>query len=514
MNNSPFDEHIKKQLGNIHPEVPTYIWENIVAKKEKRAPAGLLFRLSGNRIKFILSLFIVSASGVLLVNYFYKNHSSNPAELNLISAPVTKATKTTNNAASYPASQNSTTRVAVNNTLEKNENRTSYPAVAENRWAGLTMNEKSEHAGKRSAAGNNIEVETADAISSVLSTPAHNKIPGKTKSRPAAGENKDEDAGDPAFIQAKNNTVGFAAKMRLAVENAGLEYPAVTAITLDNSATSNNRNDILLANYFLLLNVAPVEKIFSFNVKNISLTALTIPCPESEKNAAGNKRYIEIYGGPDYAFRSFNDTANSAYLQKRKESTRFSSAFSLGLRYTRVFNNAVSFRTGLNYSQVNEKFSYVQGHIVQLVYLINDQGDTTGSYASTGTRYKTTYNRYKTVDIPLIFGYEMGNSRLHTNINAGLIVNAYSWQKGDVLDTNDQPVNITTGKSRSPYQFKTNVGIGFTGGVSFYYKLTNRLHILAEPWLRYNFSAANKAEITLKQKYTTTGVRIGLRIDL
>ena len=93
------------------------------------------------------------------------------------------------------------------------------------------------------------------------------------------------------------------------------------------------------------------------------------------------------------------------------------------------------------------------------------------------------------------------------------MINIYSWQKGDVLDTAYQPVNITTGKASSPYQFKTNAGIGVTGGISFYYRLTGKLYFLAEPYFRYNFSAANKADITLKQKYTTTGLRLGLRMD-
>jgi hypothetical protein len=57
------------------------------------------------------------------------------------------------------------------------------------------------------------------------------------------------------------------------------------------------------------------------------------------------------------------------------------------------------------------------------------------------------------------------------------------------------------------------MGIGFIGAVSVYYKLTNRLHLLAEPYFRYNFSPASKADLTLKQKFTTAGLRIGLRLD-
>ena len=98
--------------------------------------------------------------------------------------------------------------------------------------------------------------------------------------------------------------------------------------------------------------------------------------------------------------------------------------------------------------------------------------------------------------------------------SSGVIVNIYSWQKGDVLDTAYRPVNITTGKNSSPYQFKTNAGIGFIGAVSVYYKLNDKIHLMAEPYFRYNFSSMNKESITLKQKYQTAGLRLGIRLDL
>jgi hypothetical protein len=237
-------------------------------------------------------------------------------------------------------------------------------------------------------------------------------------------------------------------------------------------------------------------------------------CPSIEKDAAGNKAYVEIYAGPDVAFRNLSDTGNSTYLQKRKESTSFTSAYSAGLRYTQVFSNGMSIRAGINYSQINEKFTYVQGNLVQVTYIIDANGDTTGSYITTGTRYKTTHNKFRTIDIPLLVGYEMGNGRIHANINAGVIVNAYSWQKGEVLDSALKPVSINTGKTSSPYQFKTNIGVGFLAGVSLYYKLNEKIHILAEPYFRYSLTPMSKENLTFKQKYNTAGLKLGVRFDL
>ena len=238
-----------------------------------------------------------------------------------------------------------------------------------------------------------------------------------------------------------------------------------------------------------------------------------IPCPEVEKNAAGSKRYIEIYGGPDYVFRSFSDTANSVYLQQRKASAKYLFAYSAGIRYTRVFGSGMSIRTGLNYSQINEQFTSEKGRVIQNVYIINSNGDTTGTYAQTGTLYKTSTNKYKNIDIPISVGYEMGNGRIHSNINVGALVNISSKQTGFVLDKNGTAIEITSGKTSSPYQYKTKAGVSFIGAASVYYKLNDRFHVMAEPYVRLSLSPATKAELSLKEKFHTTGIRFGIRMD-
>ena len=241
---------------------------------------------------------------------------------------------------------------------------------------------------------------------------------------------------------------------------------------------------------------------------------LSIPCPKAEKDAAGNKKYVEIYGGPDYVFKTISDTSQSSYAQQRKESTKLAFAYSAGLRYTRVFRNGMSFRTGVNYSQVNEAFTYVQGHITRNVYITNNNGDTTGTYSVTGTQYTKSTNKFRSIDVPLVIGYEAGNGRLHTNINAGAMVNVMSRETGYVLDKNGVPVDISPGKQSTIYKYKTNAGVSLTAAVSVYYKLNERVHVLAEPYFKYSLSPVTKSELSLKQKYHTAGLRLGLRLDL
>ena len=75
-------------------------------------------------------------------------------------------------------------------------------------------------------------------------------------------------------------------------------------------------------------------------------------------------------------------------------------------------------------------------------------------------------------------------------------------------------VDITSGKTASIYQYKTNAGISLLGSLSVYYKLNDKLHIMAEPYFRYSLSSFTKPDITLKEKFHTVGVKFGLRWDL
>lgn len=519
-NNSPFDDHIKKQFGNYTPEVPPHVWENIVARKEQKKPGGFLFNLRGKPFTIILFLVIATGAGALLVHNIYENDPGVKTAKGDQSIAITtikdggniinEAKKGSEELTNNQTQQSSTLpvqNVNANNEVAVAKNSNSDPTKPETRNNNAAVSNKNFQV--EDAQNKNVDANTAEVLSS-KTTGKH--LVKKKPAMPGLATGIIDEETDASLVSTKNKSRNSAGRSAIAIQSpatgnssAEQDQPDVNAAT-----TISNSEDIAVENRYIFLN-KPAEKTFDFSVKSLGLPALNIPCPGG-KNGNVNK-YFEIYGGPDYAFRSFNDTANSVYLQKRKESTSVSSAFSVGLRFTKVFNSGLSFRTGVNYSQVNEKFKFEQGHIVQLVYMINDNGDTTGSYATTGTRYKTTHNRYRTIDIPLLLGYETAFKRFRANFNAGLIVNAYSWQRGDLLDSAYQPVNITTGKTNSAYQFKTNVGLGVTGGVSLYYRLKGNTYFLAEPYFRYNFSAANKAEITLKQKYTTLGLRLGLRID-
>jgi hypothetical protein len=465
-NNRQFDEHIKEQFSNYSPDVHPRIWENIIAEKDKKRPAGFWVSMFNGRNKLLLLGLIIALSSGGAWIYFNKNLTGT----NLLTAAENKKAK------------------AYNNT-----------GIKENiRPADQEINPSDLNSGQIIIADNKNSANTDPSLLSNGGIKAQ-IYPPSAQSDDTENSTANTGNGNKKYYTGLGNILINTTSPALS-EDEEDEYEGQG--TLLGRLTFN-------AEKYTVKRKTGKQEPLSFN------PIIYLPdCPSFEKDAAGNKKYFEFYAGPDYAIRSLQDTGNSAYLQKRKESTKFKSGYSAGVRYTKVFNNSMSVRGGVNYSQINEKFTFSQGNVIQVTYIINSNGDTIGSYTTTGTRYKTTINRYRSIDIPIVVGYELGNGKLHANINAGAVVNIYSWQNGDVLDTAGNPVSITTGKGSTPYQFKTNAGVGFIGAVSVYYKLNDRLHIMAEPYFRYNFSPMNKESITLKQKYQTAGLRLGIRLDL
>jgi hypothetical protein len=464
-NNRQFDEHIKEQFKNYAPEVHPRIWENIIAEKNKKRPTGFWVSMFNGRNKLLmLGLIITLSSGGALI-YFNKNFTVDNKQT---------------------AVENKNIKTDINKGITKND---------------LPVNQKLSDDNL-----NTIQVTKAENCT-VVNTDQSLLLNDVIKVGITSPSVQTDEDNSSTAKTGKGNKKYYTGLGNVLVNTTS---PALTEVEDEyvGQGTLLGRLTYNAEKYTIKRNTDKQEPL-SFN------PIIYLPdCPTIEKDAAGNKRYFEFYAGPDYTFRSFHDTGNSAYLQKRKESTEFKSGFSAGVRYTRVFKNSMSVRGGVNYSQINEKFTFNQGNIIQVIYIINNNGDTVGSFTTTGSRYKTTINRYSSIDIPVVVGYEIGNGKLHANINAGPVINIYSWQNGEVLDTAGNPVSITTGKGSSQYQFKTNAGVGFIGAVSVYYKLNDRLHIMAEPYFRYNISSMNKESITLKQKYQTAGLRLGIRLDL
>ncbi len=453
MKNKLFDDFVQKQFDGYKPEVGAHIWENIARQKEKQKPVGFWFSNVGK----VAATFLVILSSIAIGYYFMYNKNTSTKEISI------------------------------------NKQKNSLPTInSKQENSATTINKDKENLTTIEQAQPKEEVVTT-------STNAINKnsiVSQNRKNNTLSVEPNPIEENDVTKIIGKNKNLKENTKINISKNEEDENINNVLIATITNA-------DFINENHLFI----PTVK-----TKKLPIIAF-VPCPEAEKNAAGNKKYIEIYGGPDYIFKSYADTGNT-YIAQRKASTGIHYAFSAGVRYTKVFGSGVSFRIGVNYSQINERFIAFNGYVLERVVQVNSIGDTIANYTTASVQYKKSTNVYRTIDIPIQAGFEFGNGRLHTNLSAGAIVNISSKQTGSAVDPSGNVIDLSSAKTNSKYQYKSNVGVSFLGSASVYYKLNEKLHLMAEPYIRYSLSPMTKDEITFSQKFHTVGIRLGLRKDL
>lgn len=514
----PIDDLFKDRFSNHEPALPADAWEKLQAARAGKKHRGALpwWRRFGWAI---LLLITISAALVFWIPTRLSrtnlpqpitNQQTEPTANPITRAadaaastarPVTSTNPTTNNSSqetnlsngTSPTSATPSSQAAITTPAKAPKTPTNQPALISNSTHSLSIRPK----------------ETAESTVQQSNTVIQgNKTDRKNK--PTINQRR-----NPAVAQAnQQEEMEEAPTLVESSQQASTRARTNSLITASETEDATTGADGAQRNYMSLVHALVHERTNLTSGLQVERKYYP-PCPALERDAAANKQYLEWYVGPDLGLKTQSDTGNSAYLQKRRESTQFLWAFSAGFRYTRVFQNGVSFRTGINFSQITERFRWVQANYVQVNYTINPTtGDTTGTTSTRGTRYKTTYNRFRSIDVPLLLGYETGFGKFKLNAHAGALVNMYGWQRGEVLDTALRPVSITTGKGSPLYQYRTNLGIGLTGGVSFYYGLNDNWQILAEPYFRYNLTPMSREGLTYREKYNVLGLRIGLRRNL
>jgi len=264
----------------------------------------------------------------------------------------------------------------------------------------------------------------------------------------------------------------------------------------------------------------------NFNIGNVPQPNNKPSCP-TISGPRRNDLYIEVYGSPDYTLRSFSNTsAFNGYVAQRKTTEDNRNGFSTGVRIAKNINEKMLLKAGFNYSQINERLRVINENEKQLTQIITIRtiirapGDTlfirdTTYFEQTGTRYRTFYNRYRFIDLPIMFSYEFGNPDLLSfAINAGPVINIASFYKGSILDTGYNPVQITTAKGSAANNWRHNIGIGFMGSIAVYKRMNERLQVFAEPYFRYNFKPVTQNSNVVNQRYFISGMQLGLRYNL
>ena len=288
----------------------------------------------------------------------------------------------------------------------------------------------------------------------------------------------------------------------------------------------DNRNDNIIGNQ-----ISNTKPNLSFPklpfVGDLSLNhTFDIAAPECPTfgGGTGGGLYVDLYYSHDFGFRNLKAKATeySQYATARDNSEQAQYSFSAGFRIAFRTSSGFGIKSGLNYSQINEKFKYIDpdASLIRTIITIDTvlvNGQTTvvtdtSTYRIPGALDITTYNRYKFFDIPILATYEGNlNDKFYYNINGGVLLNLSFSQKGRFLSPTDQPVWFTSGMPGKYDAFKMSAGISLYGSFGLYYRWNEHIDFTLEPNMRIYSSSLTLNGYPLEQSYVTTGLITGIR---
>ncbi len=463
-NDFAFDSFVKDQLVNLIAPVPADLWEKVKPAEEKRR--RIFFFLPRTSMIAASLLLLVFAGSVSAYLYYQKVHSGEVSSTN--------GTGNSGSSAGIVKWQKKSDRITANAAEEKSV---------------LPNNQNS-------------------SIGSVIKTNIKNST--------------------VAFLNSSNGIIkssqGIPAKLPINRSENNFIQPNISTEADIAIAESYNgakkAGSAFIANKRNIYNASLEKSISYFNesgkLKNI------IICP-SDRKSRNTDWDLEIYMGPDYAAKSvISNNATPQFLSRKDSSETAGISYSAGFRIVKPINDHFSIKTGLNFTQINEKFSYRSENEIKTTTIVTQRiiirapGDTitisdTSTLQQIGFKNNNVKNRYRSIDIPILFGYQFGDDNLRIGINAGVMVNLTSWYQGMIFDSSFTPQTVN---KSSDMVYKKNIGLGLYAGLSFMKRLNYNTHIFAEPYFRYNLSDMNMPGSAYKQRFSIGGLSLGLRFNL
>ncbi len=469
MTDNQFDNFFREKLRDHTAPVPVGLWEKIRPENEKRPKGFFLRKINGTGL-MVAALLV---SSVIIGLLTYQHASSVPVTEAALKQPTTITNSNLNNTTSE---NNSTLQPTPNNSI------ITADSMIENE------EEPSNHFVKNTMVAEPTTVNATQKISLQEATASSNGL-----------------------MPLQKNDLDVSS-----IDNAS-DATNYVAAHVNQGSLFFNPSSLNAAN-------GKVNKNLAANGHDKFIKSTIIICPTIRGRSNFNPDWgLELFASPDYSFKSVtNVSASQQYLDKKDSSEQMQIGYSAGFRLVKPLNDHILLKTGLQYSQMNQKFTYRNENEVKTTTVITTRsiirspGDTvivtdTSTLQQIGYSVKTIHNHFRSIDIPLTVGYQFGNDDLSLGINAGVIFNISSWYQGEILDTSLASVPISK-VSNSIY--KSNIGLGLYSSISVLKRINENTQLFFEPYFRYNLSNMTNSQSPYNQKFQVGGLAIGLRFSL
>lgn len=458
------DRIFKNKLNNHHSGIPEGIWDNIESaldKQQHRVWSNLPWSVAA-----VIAVIIVS------VGSFWIQDLNSYTEIGNVLHQTSET---------HPVTTNKNNRLSSDLHNQDNSTADSFTGIESDLYAGTSA---------KISDITHIEVSKTDVVQPIVIRPGH--------------ISKEKDASATDFTNKSLNQV----------------------IPADMNSFSTSLFQPLMVNIETLNDNLMVNAIRS-NLNQVvkGLKMPTEPFKACPFNVDYRDKSLDIYYSSDYIDKKLSDQSGDATLKDMRlatESPMYS--FSAGLRLGYNVGYRWNLHTGINYSQINEKFEYTdpESSKVRIVIIkdyIYEDGKVVDSIVKQeevlvpGSTELTVYNKFRTIDIPLLARYTiMANRHLSLSAIGGISINVASYEKGMIIsDETLKPVHISKSEDDGNVVYKNQLGVSYYGSLSLAYHLTDNMDVLVEPYARLRPSSVTLSTYPLYQKFNTYGMNLGVR---
>lgn len=228
---------------------------------------------------------------------------------------------------------------------------------------------------------------------------------------------------------------------------------------------------------------------------------------------------VELLAGPAYAQSQLaaKATEGQTHLKRRLETEAPGLSYNTAVRIGVTSKTGLGLKTGLQYSQINDRFTYYVGRRMDVSVIFGPNGEVIGSDTTyTEGRNETRSNRLQFVEVPLLLGFEQRVGQFRVGINAGAFLNLHFNASGYIYSpVGEDPVAFGQEGDRNVLPiFRQDATASWYTGLSVAYNLHGRYSLMAEPYFRAFPRTLSSTGYALSQRYWMTGLQLGLRVRL
>ena len=289
----------------------------------------------------------------------------------------------------------------------------------------------------------------------------------------------------------------------------------------DQSST-NNHISISSVDLYVPLEKLLIKILFLTNKNNLVLKNKTVTPVQNQIKKVKNQWSSDLDFAVGVAlankFLHCKDESFEVYRDKRKSTENQLEAINSTITFQLKNKSGFFIGTGLNYTQIDEKFSDNDS----IDFLKTGDGIISIKTNPDGTSIenrgkkeliehriwnKNIYNYYFFFDVPVYVGYSGKIKKLQYEFNSGISYNILFLKTGQIIGINGYPVNIAQEKDL----YKTYGGLSLISGLKLFISYKNYTFFV-EPNLRYNLNTLTEKSYPLTQKYFNYGLKVGGRI--